>query len=239
MKRLMNRVAFAFVAFSTGVAYAQTAPSQPGADLVSKWLVKVEGESRTRTLSIKGIKQATADTFDLDALYGWTDGNQPAVKAEITQIAQERKLTLTTAADSKIVAVQAANGNFSGTITLKNGKSKAITFEKTVVLTQARAFLPKADVEAMANGKKWNHVRVADQQKIRWDLRNAGALYANNYNTNQRDEGTWLVNDKGELCVKWRGRSEDRCVAILKDGDKLKMVDSKDLNGVYAELTAE
>jgi hypothetical protein len=106
-------------------------------------------------------------------------------------------------------------------------------------MAQERTFLPKTDVEALVNGKKWNHVRAADRQSIRWDLRNGAQLYANNLTTSRSDDGTWSVNDKGQLCVKWRGKSEDRCVAILKDGEKLKMVDSNNLNGVYAELTVE
>jgi hypothetical protein len=106
-------------------------------------------------------------------------------------------------------------------------------------LAQERTFLPKADVEALANGKKWNHVRVEGGSKIRWELRNGGQLYANNFTANQSDSGTWLINDAGHLCVKWRGKSQDRCVAVLKEGETLKMVDSKDLKGVYADLTVE
>ena len=106
-------------------------------------------------------------------------------------------------------------------------------------LAQEQKFLSKAEVEALATGKKWNHVRLADQNKVRWDLQRGGDFTANNFTSNGSDSGTWLVNDQGQLCVKWRGRSQNRCVAILKDGEKLRMVDSNDLKGAYAELTVE
>ncbi|HRE86545.1 MAG TPA: hypothetical protein PLB40_09555, partial [Accumulibacter sp.] len=60
-----------------------------------------------------------------------------------------------------------------------------------------------------------------------------------NLSKNNSDSGTWLVNDQGQLCVKWRGRSQDRCVAILAAGENFKMVDANDLQGTYAELTVE
>jgi hypothetical protein len=106
-------------------------------------------------------------------------------------------------------------------------------------LAQDRTFLPKADVEALASGKKWVQIRAADQNKVIWDIQSDGAFFGSNVTTNQRDNGTWLVNEQAQLCVKWRGRSPDRCVAVLKDGENFKMVDSNDLQGTYAELTVE
>ena len=106
-------------------------------------------------------------------------------------------------------------------------------------LAQERQFLAKADVEALASGKKWNHVRAQDKQAVRWDLRSGGSLFANNLTTRQSDSGSWSTNDQGQLCVKWRGKSQDRCVAVAKVGEKLQMVDSADLQGAYAELTVE
>ena len=109
----------------------------------------------------------------------------------------------------------------------------------SVAIAQDRAFLAKADVEALANGKKWNHKRAADGHNVRWDLREGGNLFANNYTVNGSDAGTWSVNDQGQLCVKWRGRSANRCIAVVKNGDKLTMVDSQELAGTYADLTVE
>jgi hypothetical protein len=112
-------------------------------------------------------------------------------------------------------------------------------FLVTAVLAQNRIFLSKAEVQQLATGKKWVHVRTADQRKIQWDIRSDGNLYGSGFVGPNRDNGTWMVNDQGQLCVKWRGNSVDRCVAVAKDGDKLVMVDSNDSAGIYAELSLE
>jgi len=111
-------------------ANSQSTLPQLQADLVSSWLVKVDGEDRTRTLRINGVEQKAADTFDLDAVYGMTDERQTKVKAEVTQLGLDRKLTLTTQADSKIVTSQVPTGAFSGTIAYKNGATQGISIEK-------------------------------------------------------------------------------------------------------------
>jgi len=36
-----------------------------------------------------------------------------------------------------------------------------------------------------------------------------------------------------------RGKSPDRCVGVTKEDDALKLIDSKDLTGVYAVLSVE
>ena len=82
--------------------------------LVSPWLGTVAGENRTRNLRIKAVAQKTAETFLLEAENGYSDERQTAVKAEIEQIGQERKLLLVTQADSKIVATQTPNGMIAG-----------------------------------------------------------------------------------------------------------------------------
>jgi len=38
---------------------------------------------------------------------------------------------------------------------------------------------------------------------------------------------------------KLHGSSPDRCVGVTKENDALKMIDSKDLSGVYAVLSVE
>jgi hypothetical protein len=106
-------------------------------------------------------------------------------------------------------------------------------------LAQNRTFLSKAEVERIAAGKKWIHLRTTDQRKIQWDIRSDGNLWGSGFVGPNRDNGRWTVNDHGQLCVKWRGNSVDRCVAVAKDGEKLVMVDSNDLAGVYGELTVE
>lgn len=130
MMKIMVRIAVAYAILCAQTANAQPTIAQLRTDLVSTWIVKVDGESRTRTLRIKGIEQKTADAFLLDAEYGWSDGRQTSVNAEVNQNSQDIKLTLLTQSDSKIVATKNANGVFTGTFTLKNGTTKGISLQK-------------------------------------------------------------------------------------------------------------
>lgn len=114
-----------------------------------------------------------------------------------------------------------------------------IAYANVNAQTTAPAFLSKAEVESLATDKKWVHKRMADGNDVVWDLRSGGNFYANNRTQNGSDSGTWLVNDKGELCVKWRRNSVDRCVGLVRDGNKFKMFDSKDSDHPYADLTIE
>ena len=104
---------------------------------------------------------------------------------------------------------------------------------------QERTFLTKSEVEKLAIGKKWTHMRTRDQRGIIWDIRSDGNLWGSGVSGPNRDQGTWAINEQGQLCVKWRGNSANRCVAVVKDGGKLLMVDSEDLQGVYGDLRVD
>jgi len=113
------------------VSFGQTTTNtKTGDDLIGSWLVSVEGEARNRTLRITGVTPTSEGSLTLEAVYGWTDGNQTAVSAEVTQAVQERKLFVTTQPGTKIVTRQGVDGKFSGTFTLKNGVTKGVTISK-------------------------------------------------------------------------------------------------------------
>jgi len=78
----------------------------------------------------------------------------------------------------------------------------------------AEAFLSRAEMEAIATGRKWKIRRLADGHEIVWDLREGGGLFARNR--------TWSLDEKGELCVKWRGNSNNVCVVVARDGNAYK-----------------
>ena len=62
---------------------------------------------------------------------------------------------------------------------LKHSIACAILLGSAISLgaqAQERAALSKADVEQLAKGKKLHHLRVSDNQKIVWDLREDGTL---------------------------------------------------------------
>ena len=73
-------------------------------DLFGSWIVDVKGETRTRTLNIKGAEMGQDGVWVLDPTYGWTDGAQTAVSAKLIVKADSCRLLLTTQSSSLIAA---------------------------------------------------------------------------------------------------------------------------------------
>ena len=108
---------------------------------------------------------------------------------------------------------------------------------------QNLGFLDSTDVDTLARGKIWNFVHPDNAGNTRWDLRNNGeavgtndAFPADHFGA---DTGDWTVNDKGQLCLKWKTFWAPRCVAVQKDGEKLKLFLSDDLKNAFAELSVK
>jgi len=102
-------------------------PAELESGLAGAWLVTVAGEARTRLLKIAGATQKSDGTFILNAAYGYSDGKQSPIRAEITH---DQKLTFMTGADSLVVATRPVDDTFLGTITYKNGKTIKVTIAK-------------------------------------------------------------------------------------------------------------
>ncbi len=100
------------------------------AELVSSWLVTVDGESRTRTLIISGVAQKSDEEFVLESVYGMSDTKQTAIKAEYRISAKDHQLILTTQADTQIVATGMPDGTYRGTFALKNGNVKDVAIRR-------------------------------------------------------------------------------------------------------------
>jgi len=128
MYRFLIQVLFT-IGFTT-VAHAQNTLSQWQTQLVSPWVVTVEGEARLRSLRILGVGQKTQETFLVDATYGWIDGEQVQVRAEVSEVSNQRRLQLTTPAATIIVATQSPDGSFTGTFTPKKGAAKTVKLEQ-------------------------------------------------------------------------------------------------------------
>jgi hypothetical protein len=129
----MKTVFWSFVIWSVlcvSNARGESILSQIQKELISTWLVTVDGDVRTRTLRIKGVEAAGERTFMLQAEYGFSDRRQSAVRAHLEQSREERKLLLTTQTDATITATQDSRGVFNGTFVLKNGRTNPVTIEK-------------------------------------------------------------------------------------------------------------
>ena len=96
--------------------------------------------------------------------------------------------------------------------------------------------LDKPAVEALIVGHKLTFVRATDGNKVSWTIDKNGVLYGENYTRDSKDTARWTLNDKGELCLKWRGNSTDGCrVFGIVDGKTL-MFDANTPGVVNATL---
>ena len=109
---------------------AQTPLAQIRQDLISPWLVTVQGEDRTRILRILEVVQDTEGSYKLDANYGWTDGVQAIVRIELILSGQERRLVVRTLASSVMSVRQSPNGDFTGTYKTLRDAEKTVRIEK-------------------------------------------------------------------------------------------------------------
>ncbi len=112
--------------WSTGIRAAETDFQQIKRDIVSAWIVEIQGDARTRTLHIRGAERKRDENWDLDASYGWTGRHQTTVKSELTVKPDGYKLTFTTQANSLIVAEGSGAGILIGTFTAKSGNIKPV-----------------------------------------------------------------------------------------------------------------
>jgi hypothetical protein len=110
---------------------AQAQPASPAlADIVSTWLVTVQGEARQRSLKVMSIRKVSTDIFQADGNYGWVNANQDKVQLELENAQTGMEMRFTTPANSRVVARQQADGSFSGTIAFKSGTAKPIMLRK-------------------------------------------------------------------------------------------------------------
>jgi hypothetical protein len=134
-------------------------------DLVGSWIVDVDGESRSRTLNIKGAEKKRDGAWVLDSTYGWTDGTQTPVSAELIARPDGYRIHLTTQANSQISADSSGTALFDGTFTPSSGNVRPVTLQRvsdeelrkrTADLTASRIRSamrqPSADVPARCAG---------------------------------------------------------------------------------------
>lgn len=126
------RIVFAllFVLLATISEAADTNIEKIQKDIVGSWIVDVDGETRSRTLNIKGTEPGQDGVWILDSTYGWTDGAQTAVSAKLVVKPGGYSLLLTTQANSRISAEYSSTGFFGGTFSWSSGKVKAVKLER-------------------------------------------------------------------------------------------------------------
>lgn len=128
-------------------------------DLISTWLVTVEGEERSRLFRVSAAAPSSESKLLLDATYGWIDGNLTPVVASAMQSGQVTMLHLTTQANSQISAALVASTVFEGTFTDNKGRVKAVRLQKASPneIAEKAILKPSADVPAQCSAfsGKW------------------------------------------------------------------------------------
>jgi hypothetical protein len=230
----MRRLAFLASSLLVASLAAEGAWGQ-SAQFVGAWALDA-GANRQRTILI------SQDGEGLRARFGTSEPEPRLGPAEAT-LAVDGTLTIKTKAGTLVVLNLTDDNTMSGRFVPSSGRESAaratrMPAEATAALATPRSaglsataappladavvFLAKTDVEALANGKKWKLHRFSDGHDIIWDLRSGGRLFGRNLTQNTGDTGNWSVSDKGELCVKWRGNSNDSCLAVAREGEAYK-----------------
>lgn len=123
------------VSEATGV---QSSPDALRQKLVGAWLVLVDGEMRTRTLEVKSLGAESGGRVAVESRYGWT-GTALSPAPMMAAVRRDRvEITVATAAESVISAAEVGEQRLAGTITYKNGTTKAVTLAYASVEELAR-----------------------------------------------------------------------------------------------------
>lgn len=108
-------------------AFAAVPDSErPPAGVEGAWTVTVEGQPRTRTLTIRGVQAQGDGTWMLDALYGWSDGRASPVTATLAVTPPRYVLRWTTGAGSTIEVEGDGLDVLNGTFTTKGGRASPV-----------------------------------------------------------------------------------------------------------------
>lgn len=127
---LPRAAAICVVLLHAPAAISQDLQSKIDSLIDSTWLVRVEGDVRTRTLRIQGAAVTERGGRKLQALYGWSDIGQSAVSAEINVADGAMTLLLTTQANSTLVAILQEPELFTGVFAPAAGQRRSVRLER-------------------------------------------------------------------------------------------------------------
>lgn len=191
-------------------------------ELISSWLVTVEGEERSRLLRITAAAPSSENKLLLEATYGWIDGNLTAVVASAIQTGQATMLHLTTQANSQISAALVSPAVFDGTFTDNKGRAKAVRLQKVSPneIAEKAILKPSADVPAQCSvfsgkwlgnwpgyGKGWLWVTKVDTNCKARVSYSPDPDFPTRFYSNEIKEGvlSWRNSDGSRLSFKFDG----------------------------------
>jgi hypothetical protein len=132
---------------------AAVAANAVAQEIVSQYLVTVQGEARQRRLQIMSVGEKSPDAFQAEGRYGWADAGLAKTQIEITRTPTTLSLRFTTPTSALVVAERQPDGSFAGTISLPNGYNKPVTLKKITEADIAEASSAAAEKASQANSK--------------------------------------------------------------------------------------
>jgi PQQ-dependent catabolism-associated CXXCW motif protein len=161
--RYLVCLAFAAISLCASAQQADTAK-----ELVSSWIVTVEGESRLRVLNVAGYAPKAPGTYLLEASYGFLDARQTPATAEYVDAAGQKTLKITTGGNGVITATRSADGRFEGTFQTSRS-TKRVTLAKIgedELKLKVRAAVEEKEQAGYADeGKDWGVAAVTSQRR--------------------------------------------------------------------------
>lgn len=233
----LGLVTLSFVA-ATALAQAPT--------FTGTWTVDVQGSNRQRTaiVSQSGEKPRVA--------YGWKEPGAKIGPVE-SGVDPSGALTWTTSAGAIFVVKRVDENTMRGQLTTREGKVLTATLTRVeagaaneispvnvpvagAVASAPSSFLDKAATESLVVGHKLTLLRHEDKNLVSWSVDRNGTLYGENLTRGSRDTARWSLTDKGELCVKWKGNSNDGCRRFSVVDGKTLMFDTTTPSVVNATI---
>jgi len=88
-------------------------------------------------------------------------------------------------------------------------------------MSQERVVLSREEVTRLIVGKVVDGTRYRDGARTRYDVRDDGYVWYDNYTNSFRDLGKWQLKDDGGWCVEWRHPSSTNgCIYFIKEGSE-------------------
>lgn len=233
----MNRLIRFFVCVISSSVAAVSALAQT-ASFAGTWTVDVEGSNRQRTAIVSQTEGRPRVS------YGWKEPGAKIGPVE-SSIDPAGALTWTTNADAVFVVKLVDENTMRGQLTTREGKVMTATLTRATMAAAANdvapvngtvtgaatsaspAFLDKAAIESLVIGHKLTFVRHDDKNAVLWAVDRNGTVYGDNLTRGSKDTARWTLNDKGELCLKWKGNSNDGCRLFSTVDGKTVMFDTR------------
>lgn len=111
------------------------------------------------------------------------------------------------------------------------------TDQRSAVARATAGRLNRAELEALTRGKTWQFGVAESGAASVWEF-SGSQIYARARGSSR--SGDWQINDKDEVCVKWRTRQfADQCVWVARRGDDFVLIDAGGLGSEVATISVK